>query len=224
MVRPLALAASALLFAAPAGAQDLAALCRKAMHPAMGSWSEFTVVGGREDGATMRMSVVGSESHGDTAYMWIEMAMKGMSMGPGGKMSGVVKMLVANYGPGMGAPRSVVAKFGTLPAMQMPVGGPTPEGAGSTLQKCQQAKSLGWETVVVPAGSFRALHVQDADGHGDAWVDADLPLALVKAQMGSDGGEMVLAAHGHGATTAITETPQPFNPQLMMQMMSGGNH
>ena len=227
MTRPLALVASALLCAAPvAGGQDIAALCRKVAHPAVGSWSEFKFVGGTEDGGRLRLSVVGHETHGDTAYIWVEAAAHGMRMGQD-TMSIVTKILVSEFGPGMASPRAVVVKFKAMPAMEMPANGPQGGANGAGLMaKCAEAKSLGWESVTVPAGTFRALHIKDAEGKVNMWIVPDLPLALVKQQgpENEGGGELVLTAHGTGATTVITDTPQPFNQQLLMQMMSGGNH
>jgi phage terminase large subunit-like protein len=62
MMRRIAAAAvSIVLLPAALRAQDLVALCRQAQHPPVGAWSEFRMVGGREDGATVRISIVGSE-------------------------------------------------------------------------------------------------------------------------------------------------------------------
>lgn len=77
MLRPVAVVAALSLAVAPLHSQDLVALCKQMSHPAVGSWSSFRFVGGNNDGATMKISVVGSESHGDTAYLWLEMAMDG---------------------------------------------------------------------------------------------------------------------------------------------------
>lgn len=223
MLRPAVAVAVLSVAAAPLHAQDLVALCKQFAHPPVGAWSAYRFTGGNEDGATMKISVVGTESHGDTAYLWIEMAMAGIT-GPGGqKMAAVSKILTAGFGPGMEHPRAMIMKFGTMPAMTMPMDGPMAHaGAGQTgLEKCAQSKSLGFESVTVPAGTFRALHVQDADGKGDLWVVPGMALGLVKAHNETQ-GDLVLTDHGTGAKTAITEAPQPFNPAMMMQMMGGG--
>ncbi|HWZ28099.1 MAG TPA: hypothetical protein VNX15_06050 [Gemmatimonadales bacterium] len=224
MLKPVAVVAALSLAVAPLHAQDLVALCKQLSHPDVGAWSAYQFVGGREDGATMKLSVVGGESHGDTSYLWIEMAMAGMQGANGQKISAVSKMLVASFGPGMSHPRAMVFKFGTAPAMTMPMGGPMAQMAGSDrtgIEKCGQGKSLGWENVTVPAGTFHALHVQDADGHGDYWVMPSMSLGLIKAQTGSERSDLVLTGHGTGAKDAITETPVPFNPAILMQMMGG---
>ncbi|HYK09618.1 MAG TPA: hypothetical protein VEV39_02340 [Gemmatimonadales bacterium] len=214
----------------PAPAQDLAALCREAAHPPVGSWSEYEFVGGQQNGAKIRISVVGTEAVGDTSFLWIEMAMDSVGMGPGfgARTSGVIKMLVPNFGPGMGHPHTAIMKLAGTPAMTLPLGDALagPDNAASGLSRCEDSKSLGWENVIVPAGSFRALHVQDPDSHSDEWVVPNLPLGLVRAvnDEQSGGGQMVLVNHGTGATTSITEKPVPFDPQLMMQMMGQTSH
>jgi hypothetical protein len=215
--------------AAPAArAQDLASICRGVIHPPVGAWSEFKVVGGRADGATMKMAVVGSETRADTALLWIEYVAHGFpagsGAGPGDTLSFIHKMLVPGYGPGMEQPRALIVKVGSAPAMQMPVGQPGgPGGPGSTpLEDCASGTVVGWESVTVPAGTFRALHVRDAKDSGDAWIAPALPFALVKAAMGGaegDSGDMVLTAHGTGAKSEITETPRPYDPQAFWQMM-----
>lgn len=234
--RSLAAFAALLLAASAARAQDLTAICRRLTRPPLGAWSEFRVVGGQGDGATLRMAVVGTESHGDTAYLWMEFAAHGFPMGRGAEHGDTVslinRMLVPGFGPGMAEPRAHVMKFDGAPAMEMPVGrahGQSAPGANA-LQDCARGKVVGWESVTVPAGTFRALHVQDTEGHGDSWVVPDLPFALVRAGVGAadDSGRMELVAHGMGAKSQITETPRPYDPQLFFQMLmrqrEGGGH
>jgi len=229
MLRRSLAASAALLLAAPAArAQDLAAICRRVVRPPVGAWSEFRVIGGQGGGATLRMAVVGTETHGDTSYLWLEFAAHGFPLGQseGGRadtLSVINRMLVPGFGPGMAEPRAHVMKFDGAPAMEMPMGrshGERAPGANS-LEDCARGKVVGWESVTVPAGTFRALHVTNADGGNDSWVVPDLPFALVKAGVGAadDSGRMELVAHGMGAKSQITETPRPYDPQLFIQML-----
>ena len=229
MLRRIAAASALALCAVPAvRAQDLAAVCRRVMHPPVGAWSQFQIVGGRSHGGGMRLSIVGTETRRDTAYLWLEFAMRGMPVGGDGRdtLTVVNKLLVAGFGPGMTEPREHIIKFGSAPAMTMPVdraGGPA--AGPSMMQDCTDGKVVGWESVTVPAGAFRALHVQDEEGKGDSWVVPDLPFGLVKGAMGGDAddsGQMVLVGHGTGAKSQITETPRPYDAQLLMQLMMGG--
>ena len=226
MVRRLACLTALLVgVAPPARAQDLAALCRQLAHPPVGAWSEFKVTGGRGDGTSMRMAVVGRETRGDSSLLWLEIAVRGMPLGMGEARNDslviVNKMLVPGYGPGMAEPRAHVMKFGSLPAMTMPENQRGPGGAAPALHDCGDGKVVGWESVTVPAGTFRALHVQDADGSGDAWVVPTLPFGMVKVA-DADSGFLVLTGHGTGARSQITETPQPYDPQAFMRLLMQG--
>jgi hypothetical protein len=235
MLRRIAAVAAVVVFAVPATrAQDIAAVCQQVMHPPVGAWSQFSMTGGRSDGAAMRMSVVGSERRGDSAYIWLEIALRGMPMGlpagAGDTLSIVNKLLVTGFGPGMSNPREHVMKIGGAPAMTMPVGqGGAP--AVPVMQECSDFKIVSWEGVTVPAGTFRALHMVGIKAPSDTWIVPDLPFGVVKVVTGgaaADSGRMVLVAHGTGATSQITETPGPYDPQLLMQlmqmMMGGARH
>ncbi|HWH02173.1 MAG TPA: hypothetical protein VN674_00660 [Gemmatimonadales bacterium] len=226
MLRPAAVAAAFSLVVAPLHSQDLVALCKQMSHPAVGSWSSFKVVGGNDDGATLKISVIGTESHGDTAYLWFEMAMAGFGAGRGEKFSGMSKMLVPGFGPGMQSPRAMILKLGSAPAMTMPMDGPMGRMTGGDrtgFSKCGEGKSLGYADVTVPAGTFHALHIQDADG-SDIWVMPSMALGLIKVtKVNSANGEMVMTGHGSGAKDELTEKPVPFNPAILMQMMGGQN-
>src|SRR4029077_19495258 len=126
------------------------AICKQMSHPAVGSWASFKFVGGTNDGATMKLSIVGTESHGDTTYLWLEIAMNGFGANRGRSFSGVSKMLVPEIGPGMVHRRSWILKVGSAPAMTMPEGGPMGQmtGAGRTgFEKCGEGKALGYQDV-----------------------------------------------------------------------------
>ncbi len=218
----------ALALPAAAAAQDLSSICEKAMQPRVGAWAQYRMVGGRNDGATMRMSIVGTERRAGTAYYWLEVVMQGFGRGRGEQGAGpqrmVSKLLVQGLGPAAGRPAATIVKLDDGPAMEMPQGRPSPGGAGPTgLQECRDAKVVGWESVTVPAGRFRALHVRNASGRGESWVAPDLPFALVKEASSEDGQgtSTVLTGRGTGARSLITERPRPFDPQLFMRMMTG---
>jgi hypothetical protein len=220
----LPLAVLALPAASPARAQDMNAICQRVIHPPVGAWSQFRIEGGEQDGTMIRMAVVGSEKHGDTSYIWLEFANRGVGLAGDSTshdtVTVITKVLVPGYGPGMSAARAQVFKFGHVPAMEIPVT-PSSTSGTSMLEDCRESRAVGWESVTVPAGSFRALHVHNPGEQGDAWIDPDLPFAVVKASAGEgdEPGQMVLVAHGMHATSQITETPRPYDAKLFMQMM-----
>jgi hypothetical protein len=230
LVAAFALAALAGSLPVAVHAQDLVSICEKVRHPPVGAWSEFKFVGGREDAATIRMSIVGTERQEGTAYIWLELAMRGLALGPAREGAAretrpmISKRLVASFGPGMGTARAAVMKIGSAPAMEMPLGqGRSGAAAAPTLENCRHSKVVGWESVRVPAGTFRALHIVNPSGRGDSWIDPQLPFALVKDSTGGEQGQrLVLVGHGMGARSQITERPRPFDRQLYMQMIMGG--
>ena len=220
---------------APAHAQDLTALCERARHPAVGAWSQYQWKGGRNDGATLRMSIVGSERRDGAAYLWLEIVMRGFPMGQAGRGGAatadtappiVSKVLVPGVGTSQGSPLASIIKVGKTPAMAMPaaargMGGGAPAPG---LDACAGARAVGWESVTVPAGTFRALHVVSASGNSNLWFTPDLPFGLVKEQGTEDGEprQLLLVTHGTGARSLITETPRPFDPRAFAEMMTGG--
>jgi len=218
--------AVALLAAPSARAQDIRALCEKVLHPPVGSWSEFRASGGSGTARTMRFSVVGRETHGDTAYLWLEFAARGLGMGEThgamDTMSVITKLLAPSFGSGLERARAHVMKIGSMPAMEMPVSNRSADASSSMLEDCQKSQVVGWEQVTVPAGTFRALHVRDAESRTDTWVDPDLPFGVVKGGAANDSDSVELVAHGMGAKSQITETPRPYDPRLFMQMLQGG--
>ncbi|HEY6784903.1 MAG TPA: hypothetical protein VI159_08120 [Gemmatimonadales bacterium] len=221
MLRPVAVAAAISLAVAPLHSQDLVALCKQMSHPAVGSWATFKVVGGTDDGATAKVSVVGAEG-GD---IWVEVALNGFDGPNGQKISGMSKALVSDFGPGMAHPKKSILKFGNTPAMTMPVGGPMGQmasGDRTGFAKCGEGKSLGYADVTVPAGTFHALHIQDPKDASELWVMPSVPLGLIKATKMGGGGDVVMTGHGSGAKDELTETPIPFNPAIFMQM--GNSH
>lgn len=223
-----AIALFALTLPAAAAAQDLASICEKAVQPRVGAWAEYRMVGGRNDGATLRMSIVGTERREGAQYYWLETVMRGFGAGRGEQAAGprrmISKLLIQGLGPAAGRPVATIVKLDDSPAMEMPQGRPSPGGAGPTgLQACRNAKVVGWETVTVPAGRFRALHVTNASGRGETWLVPDLPFALVKEASTEDGQgtSTVLTGRGTGARSLITERPRPFDAQLFMRQMTG---
>ena len=79
--------------------------------------------------------------------------------------------------------------------------------------RCNAAHVIGWESVTVPAGTFRALHVKADDG-GEAWASAEIPFGLVKVH--DKRNELVLTGRGSDAKSSITEKPLEMSLPGMM--------
>jgi len=176
-------------------------------NPVVGAWADYMVTTKGEEPVTMRLAVVGK----DGEAFWYEMI---MSMGDEGDM--VTKMLVEGDPQDLQSVKRVIVKVGDEPAMEMPMN--LSDDAGDDVLKLPESKfeEMGVETIVVPAGTFKAthIHVVQEKTAGDIWVATDVgPYGMVKTT--SEDVEMVLIAYGSDATTRITETPTKFEMPMM---------
>jgi hypothetical protein len=198
-----------LLLAPPlAGGAAAQGPCGEALKaPAVGKWAEWQV----EGSGTMRIAVVGTERRAGEPHHWIEMA---VSSDRGGV---VMKFLVPNYPYETDDVQEAIVKAEGRPAMRIPAAmirqmGSQMTGGDPTrdfVRRCAAARDLGTERITVPAGTFSARHWEDGEGGQQVWVSASVPFGMVQA-VGKDGKHrLVLAGHGTGATTAITEAPVP---------------
>jgi hypothetical protein len=191
---------------APASA-DLAAMCKAVGEAQVGQWASFDATGS-SGGGKLRLAVVGSERAGDSTFYWFEVNAAGNDP----TRSGIVQILAPSLASGAAAPRALVIKWGGQPALkvsgQMAGMMGQREGQGSSAfdwaAHCTSAHVVGWESVTVPAGTFRALHVTADDGT-DVWGSREVPLGMVKLH--SAKGDLALSARGSDAKSSITEKP-----------------
>ena len=177
--------------------------------PVVGGWSEYQMTTKGEPSSKMKIAIVGKEGED----YWYESVMEGQREG-----KVISKMLVSGNPAEQKNVKRMIFKMGNESAMEMPVqmmqrGSQSQEPKGKMVDK-------GEETVKVPAGAFKAQHVQYQDGEKvvDAWVLKDVsPYGTVKIQ--SKDFEMALIGYGTGAKTLITETPRKFE----MPKMPRGN-
>jgi len=166
--------------------------------PVVGGWSEYQVVAKGSPGQQMKLAIVGKE--GDA--FWYET----VSEGKEGKV--IYKMLVSGNPNDEKALRRVIFKQGNNPAMELPVKpvGRAPKGDGKKAKMVDK----GIESIKVPAGTFKARHLQyEGRETVDVWVDEKVsPYGLVKSK--SKDVEITLLGYGTGAKTLITERPQKF--------------
>jgi len=187
---------------------DLAAVCKVLGDARLGQWASFDGTSGGSGGGKLRLAVVGSERSGDSTLYWFEVSFAGKDPGK----SGVVQILTASLASGLDAPRALIIKAGLQPAMRI-----SGEMAGMMGQKggentsafdwasrCSGAHVVGWESVTVPAGTFRALHVTTEDG-GEVWASREVPFGLVKTH--GKQGDLALTGRGADAKSSITEKP-----------------
>jgi len=222
--RPTVLAVlAALAVPAALAAQDLADLCKAVGNANVGQWAAFDATGGRSGGGggggggKLRLAIVGSERVGDSTLYWFEVNFTG----PDPSHSGIVQILTPGVGAGPGGTHAVIIKAGAQPATKISgqMAGMLGKQAGQDnsafdwAARCMRAHVVGWESVTVPAGTFRALHVTTEDA-GEVWASRDIPFGLVKVH--DKRNDLVLTGHGADAKSSITEAPQEMSlPGLM---------
>lgn len=204
-----------MLVGAPSlAAQDKEKLCNDLQQRPgqVGQWASYHWTGGRTDGATMRLAVVGTEAVAGAPYYWFEVVFDDAGKANTGKT--VLQMLVPGLGNRATDVRGMIMKSGAEPAMRMPEemvrmtrGQMGKNFATEFGRKCMEMDVVGWEQTTVQAGSFRALHLKHAADQTDAWVVPDLYFGLVRAKL-KDGSTMDLMGRGTDAKSSITETPQ----------------
>ena len=215
----LAVVAAAAAPAALSG-QQLADVCKAVAHAKPGQWASFEVVGGSSGTGKLRLAIVGSERTGDSTLYWLEVNFTGKDPGH----SGIVQILTPDPGNATAGVRAVVMKVGGQPAMKITgamagmMGQQAAKGSNAAASDwaahCSAAHVVGWESVTVPAGTFRALHVKTDDG-GEAWTSTEIPFGLVKVH--EKDNDLVLTGRGADATSSITEKPQEMPMPGMMQ-------
>ena len=205
--------AFASLLTAPLAAQDKQKICQDIEHHPLtvGTWATYNWIGGRSDGNTIRVAVIGKETRAGTALYWYEMMMQNPKRS---KDNMIMQMLVPDLTYDPNGIRGFVMKSGDQPAMRIPeqmvrmmAANMGPNMAADIARGCDEMDVVGWEQVTVPAGTFRALHLRHPNSGTEAWLQPTLSFPLVKAVM-KDNGTMALAGQGTGAKSSITETPR----------------
>ncbi len=186
---------------------DLADVCKVLGDAKPGQWASFDGTGSSGVGK-LRLAVVGSERSRDSTLYWFEVSFAGKDPGK----SGVVQILTGSLASGLEAPRALIFKAGPQPAMKISgemAGMIGKQGGQNTsafdwAAKCSGAHVVGWESVTVPAGTFRALHMTMDEG-GEVWASREVPFGLVKTH--GKQGDLALTGRGTDAKSSITETP-----------------
>jgi hypothetical protein len=186
---------------------DLADVCKVLGDAKPGQWASFDGTG-NSGGGKLRLAVVGSERAGDSTLYWFEVSFAGKDPGK----NGIVQILTGSLAAGLEAPRALVIKVGPQPAMKISgqmAGMVGKQGSQNTSAfdwagKCSGAHMVGWESVTVPAGTFRALHMT-MDGGGEVWASRDVPFGLVKTH--GKQGDLALTGRGADAKSSISEKP-----------------
>jgi hypothetical protein len=197
---------AALAAAPPARAQALADVCRPVEQPTRGGWARYRLRG-EHDSTELRLAVVDTATWGGAAHVWQE------SLIPTPAGETVVQTLVpANPYDPTTVRRAILRSPGRLP-LEVPasaLAAMRQRAQGSAgLDACRTGQAVGWETLEVPAGRLRALHVRyERDGRtADVWLAPAVPFALVRSIVPGAGGgqpvELVLIGHGRNALPTV---------------------
>lgn len=206
MFRSLAVVVALSLAAVPVAGQDMAALCRETRTFTNGQWALYRGVGERNDTTTTRFAIVGTEG----TRLWWEMSVTSSRRRQDGVM--IMQALVSDLGTLQPRFHAMVIKSGDRPAQRMPdqMVQMMSSRMGTNLsteaaKQCEQGQVIGTESITVPAGTFRALHVRMSES--ESWFAREIPFGMVRVKA-SNGGLMELVGYGRDAKSLITETPQ----------------
>lgn len=196
----------------PAHGQTLADVCRPVERPVPGGWARYRLRGAT-DSTELRMAMVGTASWNGAAHVWLESIIPT----PAGEM--VIQSLVPAepYDP-TAIRRAVVWAAGRnpveVPASQLNAMRERAGQGAAGLDACRNGDALGWETVEVPAGPVRAMHIRyERNGRtADVWLAPGIPFAVVRSLVaGTEPVELLLIAHGRDAVPSIP-LPAPKAP------------
>jgi hypothetical protein len=182
-------------------AQDHLAVCEAVGNLEMGQWAEYHVSGSEgDDEGTLRFALVNAKAD----KVWYELRIDSNQ----GSM--VLQMLVPGFPFTPDEIDEIVMQPPGQPPMRMPdqmLGMMKQQMADNPMidfsKNCEGANFIGRESVTVPAGTFDAFKLETEGQDGYAWVSADVPFGLVKAEQPGQ-GEMELTSNGDDAESSIT--------------------
>lgn len=190
--------------AGPLLAQATDQVCRPLEQPRVGGWAEYRLRTPDGDSTVVRMAIVGRVTAEGRAHVWQESVMRA------GGATTVIQSLVAADPYDPTAIARAIIHAPERPPMELPAtalammrrsGGQGPTG----IEACRSGEPVGWETITVPAGEIRALHIRyQRDGRSaDSWLAPGIPFATVRTLVTAEAPagviELVLLAHGTDA-------------------------
>jgi hypothetical protein len=199
----LGLTSLTLAVSSPAGAQDLATVCGAVGRVTVGQWAGYRLTSGPAgDVSRMRVAVVGRETTPGGDLLWHETSMES------GRGAVTIRMLVPAdpYDP-TDIHRAVVQVNDQAP-MELPANQLAAmreqlprDLTTDPIRRCGEGVVVGWESVKVPVGTFRALHVRhERDGRtADVWMVPTVPFGMVRTVVAGDSAataEIVLTGFG----------------------------
>ena len=180
-------------------------------QPTVGYGAEYQRVGSKGSTLVLQMTVVGREMVDGKEGYWLEMGF------PDPHSGGMMYSKVLVTKDDFQYHRVIFQMPGSTQPMEMPFN-QTMLDRQRMQQELDKWRSVGTDTVTVPAGTFLCDHWTKMNGKGDVWVSTKVsPFSMVKFV--NNGETMVLTRVITNATDHIAGTPMKFNPHLMQQMM-----
>jgi hypothetical protein len=183
----------------------------KVFNPALGKGAEYETTRADSKGGSrmMQMYIVGKESVDGNDGYWMEFVTTGEK-----DRVVVGKTLFTKDDFQF---RRMIMQMPGQPPMEMPFK-PNDERSLRVEERLSEWRSVGTETITVPAGTFLCEHWKDEKNNSDAWTsDRVTPFGMVKES--GPHNTMVLTKILSDMSDRITGPVQKFDPQMMMQQM-----
>ena len=192
--------------------QNLPELCEEIRVVKLGQWAEYAMTAPQlpQGPTNMRFAIVGTEQADGERHYWHETKAET----PTGTI--VTQMLVPGFPYDPSQVKRMVMKMGDQPAMDVSetmltmirsqMGNNPAIEAASRCGDTSDVEEVGWETMSVPAGSFRALHLRSTELQAEWWISSEASFGMVKF-VGPGGQEMVLVGHGSDAQSSLNGRP-----------------
>lgn len=191
----------------PLQAQDA---CASLAAPSVGQWSQYDMR--QPDGRVVRtrFSIVGTERHGDSAFVWLE----SQHTDEGGTALLTSKVLVPGFPYAGSSIRAGALRLRDGRVVEMTeqqlerARTSAPRVIADLASGCRSVSMVGTDSVDVPAGRVAARHFRNPSGTLHIWVSEQVPFGLVKYTNSGDRTEFQLRASGTGAKTEISAAPR----------------
>ncbi len=183
----------------------------KVFNPVVGKGAEYETSRTDSKGGArmMQMYIVGKESVDGKDGYWMEIVSSGEK-----DKTFVGKTLFTKDDFQF---RRMIMQMPGQPAMEMPFK-PNDERSQKVEERLSEWRSVGTETITVPAGTFLCEHWKDDKNNSDAWTsDKVTPFGMVKES--GPHNTMILTKLLTDMSDRITGPVQTFDPQMMMQQM-----
>ena len=185
----------------------------KAFHPVVGKGAQYEEVSQGPNGSrtrTLEIGIVGKDTVDGKDGYWMQF------VGADEKQQAIVgKSLITVDDLQF---HRMIVQIPGQGAMELPAS-MTANNRGKMNEHLNEWRSVGSDTITVPAGTFTCEHWRNDQNSSDVWTsDKVTPFGMVKA-VDKNGGTTVLTKVLDSIPDRITGPVKPFDMQLIMQQM-----